>query len=188
MYPAYLLLHNPPIAPKGYPIHGQWVGKDGRERLAVVDLKAPLVIGGDRDVIVGVMTSYPELTANDMVKQWQLPHTILHNLLLCRGYTTMEELMQEWNRAIELTGSDKRIDTVALVRLENERWAELCVSGTGSWQLRPFYNTVLYQNGRFLNKEALTQQVHRHHERQLHAVELLFTSQEPTGFTMPTLE
>ncbi len=183
MHPAYLLLHNPPLAIEGHTILGQWVGPHGRDRATPHQIDPPLQLH-DEYGIVGVLLAYPELTASNTMQRWELPHQILLNLLV---HHTPGKFQEEFVRHCKMVNSPSMYCT-AIVRTTNDRWAELHIHTNGTWEMREFYNSVLYQNGRFLNQEALNQQLERNYLRQKAMVDKLFTTTEPEGFIMPTLE
>lgn len=188
MHPAYLLLHNPPIAPKGLPIYGQWVGPNGRDLLRTTKLTVPLKVSDEYE-INAVVTAYPELTSNNMGKNWQLPHMVLRNLLSTSLLTgKMSEFTDKWQLACQLAEIDRNATATVLVMVNGHQWAEFSITGFGGWQIRPFNGTVLYQNGRFLTKEGLLEQIMRHHANERARVEKLFTTNDPEGFTMPHLD
>lgn len=181
MQPAYLLLHNPPIAPKGNPIYGQWVGPHGRN-LAVPTPITPLKLTEEYD-IVAVLLEYPELSALNEMSGWQLPHQILHNLLQHHRGNFVEEFVHHC-KMVNARPMYCRVP----VRTSNDRWAELSIHTNGTWEMREYYHSVLYQNGRFLNQVALLEQVRHNAERQEARINKLFTTDEPEGFIMPVLE
>lgn len=181
MHPAYLLLHNPPLQINGNSLLGQWVGPHGRNHAVPRQIK-PLKLTDEYD-IVGVLTEYMELSALNEQNGWQLVHHILLNLLEHHQGNFVDEFVLHCKVA-----NARSMYARAVVRTSNDSWAELSIHTSGTWEIREFYNTVLYQNGRFLNQEALLDQVRRNAQRQEALINKLFTTDDPEGFIMPVLE